>query len=355
MVATTVGAGLFGLPYVVSRAGLVVGVGYLIGVSAAVIFAHTLYFKTLEAVGERKRLLGLVKEKFGSMWGTLAFVNILGGLVLALVAYLILAGQLTELLFPGGWIWGVLGFWLAASIPIILSLRRMVAAELIGGVIIVGAILVIFFAAWGSDIREAPAFNVASAFLPFGVVLFALTGWTAVEPIMDYGKKARAPSSLLLRGMAWGTVLSAALYLLFAIGIIYSAPLITEDTISGIVGWPLWKFSLLILLALFAIWTSYVPIGLEIRNALFHDARMSSALSALFVFAAPPVLLFLGLKDFLGVIGLAGSVFLGLEYVFIFFVAKSVLRLRGVAYGAAAVLAGLFLLGACYEVYTFLS
>src|SRR5882724_8141446 len=174
MGATTVGAGLFGLPFVIMRAGWAIGIAYLASVSAVIIFAHTLYLKTLQAVGERKRLVGLTKELFGPVSGALAFVNVVGGLMLALVAYLVLAGQLVELLFPGMWLWGVIGFWFLASIPILFSLRRLAAAELVGGIMIAGVILIIFFSAWGVSVRAVPTANLTYTFLPFGIILFAL-------------------------------------------------------------------------------------------------------------------------------------------------------------------------------------
>lgn len=354
MAATTVGAGLFALPYVFMRAGWLFGAGYLALLGGATIFTHALYFRALAHAESGVTLLGLVRKKLGSAWHMLGLAVILGGLLLALVAYLILAEKFSELIFPGMGIWGMLLFWACASIPVLFGLRRMVFVELAAGGLMIAAIIFIFLSSLGDQVsREIPVADFAYGFLPFGAVLFALTGWTAVEPIFAAHARLGNGKHSAFTGMGWGTASAALLYLLFALGIISSASVITPDTLGGIGGWPFWKFGVMLVLGFFAILTSYIPIALEVKNTLVRDLRVPRVAGMYAVFLVPPLIFFLGLRDFLEVVGLAGSVFLGLEYVLILLVSGRILELRGTKRGILILLTALFALAAVYEIYTF--
>lgn len=354
MAATTFGAGLFALPYVFLKAGWLTGIFYLGALSGVVAFVQDLYRESLDAVDGRERLMGLSRTYLGLFWQRLAPLIIFASLVLALLVYLILADRFIKLIFPDIGIWGVLLFWLAGSAPIILKLRRFVAFEMLGVVMMAGIVLLIAFGI--NDITgfsRAPALDLKNAFLPFGAVLFSLAGWTAVEPILDYERLRRISPRASRKGMAVGVCIAAALYLIFVAGIFGSAAKITDDTLSGATNFPQWKFLSVIILGLVALWTSYMPIALEIHNGLEKDFRWPAFIRLATVVFVPPLLFFLGLSNFIAILGLAGGAFLGLNYLLIILVARKVLRLGPARNFFALLFAGLFILAAVYEVYYF--
>ena len=351
MTATTVGAGLFSLPYVFLRSGWLTGIFYLAALSAALAFVHRLYFRVLEKEGGDERLLGLALMhlgRFGRLWGLL---SIQGGLILALVIYLLLARGFSEMLFPGSGNLGLALFWLAGSLPLVFGLRRLIAAEILGAVMMAGMILAVFFYGFGDRLASLPVFSWDGFFLPFGPVLFSLAGWTAVEPIFDANRSPERKRAM--RAMAAGTFFAAALYALFVFGVLGSSAEIFPNALQGLADWPAWRFALLTVLGLFAIWTSYAPIGLEVANGIRTDLGWTRTASLAFVLLLPPALVALGLNDFLAVMGLAGGIFLGSEYLLLIAIAWRSLALsfREKAIGAALV--ALFLLGAVYEAYYF--
>lgn len=353
VVSTTVGAGMFALPFVFQEAGWGIGAAYLVALSAILIFIHYLYWQTLRATGGGVSLLALIKNKFGRFYFWLASLAIIGGLMLSLVAYLILSASFIGVVFPG-WDarWIIFAFWLVSAAPLLLRLKRFVFLEFIGAVLMLFLIAFIF-ASSGAPLKifEFSAADFQNGFLPFGAVLFALASWTAVEPVFRSQKESTGVGrSLLVFG--WATAISAILYLLFVAGIFGSALTITEDTISGLINWPLWKLLPLSALGLFAIWTSYLPINLEIRNSLAGLGWSERKSNYLAIFA-PPALLLLGLRDFLSVIGLAGGVFLGLQYVFIAATARKTLELRGAKKFFAGLTVFVFLLAVVYEIFYF--
>lgn len=352
--ATAVGAGLFSLPYVFSKAGWFLGTAYLLAVAAIFSFTHSVYYRVLDADKGNRRLLGISGKYFG-FWGHLfGLTAIIGGLVLALVIYLILAGEFSELLRPGSKNLGIFLFWLAGSLPIVLGLRRILFSELLGALTMIFIIGLVFWGVFGGSLPEMPSVNWREALLPFGPVLFSLAAWTVVEPVFDYAKRTGQKPKESLRAMTLGIYLAAFLYLLFVIGILGTATLIAPDTISGLNAWPEWKLTLLIILGFFAIWTSYIPIGLEIKNSLAHDLGVSRILAAAAVFLMPPLLLLLGFGNFFKVLGLAGGVFLGLEYLLILMAGKRVLALGPGQKFLINFLMLVFALGAVYEIYYFI-
>lgn len=78
--AATIGAGVFALPYVFLAAGWFTGLFYLLIFSAIVVSAHALYFRVLEKVKERNRLLGLSRGYLGRLGFGVGLFVILGGL-----------------------------------------------------------------------------------------------------------------------------------------------------------------------------------------------------------------------------------------------------------------------------------
>lgn len=356
--ATTLGAGIFALPYVFLKAGWLAGLFYLVVLAAVMVLAHILYFRVLQKTGEKNRLLGLARLYLGEFGFIVGLLAILCGLILTLVIYLILAGQFVRLLFPSvPTALAAACFWLAAALPLLLKERRSVGLEVLGIILMAGIIFFIFFSSNPAGaLSIVSALNLRSLFLPFGAVLFALAGWTAVEPVFDSEKRSKSeftPAVQPYLALAAGTLVAAALYLVFVVGIFGSPGAITPDTISGLFGWPTYKLILLAALGLFAIWTSYLPIGLEIKHSFENDLRLRHASSLGLVIFLPPILLFLGLNNFSRVIGLVGGVFLTLQYLLIILVGKKVLEIRGAKGLFLNLLSFVFILAAVYEVYYF--
>ncbi len=356
MAATTIGAGIFSLPYIFQASGWPLAIFFLFALSAAVHFSQFLYLKSLAAEGGRRRLLGMVGEYYGPVGRQFGLVVIVGGLVLTLVVYLVLAGSFLSLFAPGWILPGTFIFWLTASLIIIFQLRRLVVSEVLGSMFLLAVVAWIFLA--GSGGLTADKFHLlpssASAWiLPFAPILFALAGWTAVEPIYEYAKKRGLSLRECGSAMAAGTFGSALAYALFVLGITGASVLVTPDTVSGLSGSGLLFLLPIAILGVLAIWTSYVPIGLEVRRSLEVDLRWPLGWSTAVVLFLPPLLLRLGLSDFLAVIGLVGGVFLGLEYVLILIAGRRALRLRGGERAWTSLLILVFVLAAVYEIYHF--
>lgn len=352
IIAATIGAGLFTLPIIFKQAGWGTTTAYLVVFSGVLTYAHSLYWRTRVAEKTDLSLLGLVRKEFGPRTQKVAFLAIVGGLILTLVIYLILGAKFLGLLFPlEGW--PAFIFWILASLPLLFSIKRFAELENLGTVLKAGIIIIIFFAALNPGaLFSTPSFEAGKAFLPFGAILFALAGWTAIEPAMAAAgeEKFGTKTKWLL---VLGTVISATLYLFFVMSIFGSANSITPDTISGLAGWPVWRRWAILALGIFATWTAYLSISLEAKNSLGKGSNWKDSSAVAAVVFGPLLLLWAGLDNLMGAIGLTGGLFLSVQYIFIILLAKKKLKLCGFEDFASAFLVAVFLVGALYEIYYF--
>ncbi len=351
LAASTIGAGMFSLPYVFKESGWLLGIFYLVTLGCAIIFAHHLYWLVLERVGERKRLLGLVRAYLGHWAFYAALISIIVGLLLTLVIYLILAQDFGRMILPPPLEnFGAALFWITVSLPLLMKLSRFVGAEFIATFFKISIVVFVFFAGRGNSF-SVPALNAENIFLPFGAILFSLAGWTAIEPMFEWRRKNRDKKAL--PGLALGTTISAAAYLIFVAAILSSGIAVSSDIFSGSSSWPAWELNIFVLLGILAVWTPYLSISLEVKNEFQNDLHIPASLSLAAVFFLPPLIFMSGFFNFIGAISIAGGVFLALQYIFIILVAKKIIGLSGGKKFFANLLLLLFLAAAVYEVYYF--
>lgn len=355
VVAATVGSGIFAIPYVIQRAGWLLALAYFIILIAVVTLSHVLYFRTLAVRGGKKRLLGLAEEYFGRTGFWLAFFSIVIGLSLGFVGYLILGEQFVHALIPGIPLVAALAiFWFVLSLLVFFSEGNIVPLEITGVALLFGAILFIFLSSDPLHISlRVPVLSAANFFLPFGAVLFSLAGWTSVEPIFEIEKRAgdsgRRPLFFVV-----GAVLAGVIYWLFSFGVLNASPVVTPDTISGILSWPTWRRDTLSIIGLLAMGIVAIPLSREIRGALEKDLGWNSFVSRFALVAAPLAAILLGFNDFFLVVSLAGGIFLSTQYILIISVGRRALRLPRREKVLLDVFIGVFICFAIYEIAGFI-
>jgi amino acid permease len=352
LIATTIGAGIFALPHLFLQAGWAAGLGTLGVLGALVFVAHRLYASAASREGGDDHLAGMAGRTLGPWGNAMSFIAVFGGLALSLVVYIILSANFARLFAADvNGDMAMAAFWLAGSLPLVVRMRFIGAASVFGTLVMAVLIVGLWLAAPTSGGVGTVPLVPGKALVPFGGVLFALAAWTAI-PAMMTSAGGRRPVHELSGPLAVGTVVVVALYALFAFAILGSGWTVTPDTISGIPEATRSVALALGVLGLFALWTSYVPIALELRDSLAGTLGSKGAATAA-VAVLPIALVGIGLRDFVSVIGLAGGVFLSLQYALIMAVSRKVLRLHGLARVATDIITLAFLAAALYELYVF--
>lgn len=327
LAGTIIGAGVFALPFVFQKAGIVTGLFYLGLFSACFIFIHLMYADLiLKTEGGRNfhRFPGYAKIYLGNWGFWTSILMTIVGMLFVLTVYLILSISFVNLIKPIGLNISdaskLLIFWLFGSAAIFLGIRRIALSEFLitGGIIVIILIIFGYGLSHFGKIISVQAFNLQNIFLPYGAVLFALSGRVAIPAVVSYFQKIRRPLAEIKKPIILGTLLPALVYLLFVFGIWGLSEVVSEDAISGLVGQiPKEVLALIGVFGLISLWSSYIVIGLDIKNALKFDLRFPKILAGLTVVVLPPLLYFWGFQSFLILVSLIGGIFIALEGIFI--------------------------------------
>lgn len=342
---------MFALPYLFNASGILVGVFYLIAAAFIFTLIHLRYADLIEHTSGRHRFAGYAQLYFGKAGFWLGAVVTGLGLTLVLTAYLSLGPVFLRLLVPAlGDSLSLYLFWGVGAAAILMSLNRLKNFEFLATIGMLVIILVLFgFGLSKGDVANLPTFDPALILLPYGAVLFALYGRPAISSLKTYFEENNLPLRNLRKAIILGTALPAVFYLLFALGIIWLSPQgVTPDSLSGLLLAPAGVVALIGVLGIFAIWTSYFLLGLEVRDILRYDFKLPSFLAIFLTIASPLVLYIAGLRNFIELVTLTGGVFLALESIMVILMHH---KLRGRTNFGEIALIIIFVIGGLYEIF----
>lgn len=313
LVGTIIGAGIFGLPYVISKSGIVPGVFYFAVLGGAVLLLHLMFGEIALRTAEKHRLIGYAQIYLGDWGKTVVTFSTVFGVVGALLAYIIIGGDFLRIAASPFFslqspAWSVV-FWAALSVFILRGIQAIAKAELLMNLALFFVVAVIFaFALPRMEIQNFRMFEASQVFLPFGVVLFALAGWAAIPEIADLFKKKKDKKKLD-NLIVLASVITVGLYVLFSLVVAgVSGNETSPDALSGLE--PFLGKNIVILGALFgliAIAASFLVLGNYLKNSLRYDFKVPHLLAAGVATLTPLALFLLGFREFIAVIGLVGA------------------------------------------------
>ncbi len=343
---------MFALPYLFNAAGIFTGVFYLIVAAFVFIVIHLRYSSVIEETSGEHRFPGYARIYLGERGFWLGAIVAGLGLTLVLTAYLALGPVFLRLLIPGlGGSLNLYLFWGVGALATVLSLNRLKNFEFLAVVAMLAIILVLFGFGLeeGGGATELPLFNPALIFLPYGAVLFALYGRPAISSLKDYFKENNLAFRNLRKAIILGTAAPAAFYLLMVLGVLWLSPQgASPDSLSGLLLAPSWVVILMGVLGIFALWTSYFLLGLEVKNILRYDFKFPSFLATTTAVTAPLAFYLLGLRNFIELVTVIGGVFLAAESIMVILMHH---KLRGRAHKGELILIAIFILGGLYEIW----
>lgn len=322
LAGTIIGAGIFALPYTFYKAGLIPSLFYLIFFSCVFILINLMYADVITRTGGKHRFAGYARIYLGKLSEWIAVFSSIIGMILILTIYLIISVKFIKLVAPDiSIIYSVIIIWALGSLGVFLNIKKLSLIEFITNGGIVAIIIVTFF--YGTknlgNIASVPLLDISGLFLPYGIILFSLTGRVAIPAIVGYFTNNNQPAKMVIRPIIYGTLASAFLYLLFVIGILGISPTPSDDSVSGLIGKiPNLALILLVgLLGLVSLWNTYIVIGRDIKKSLNYDLKLPNILAGVITIFTPLILYFSGLQNFIRLVELVGGIFIGLEGIFI--------------------------------------
>lgn len=321
------GAGIFGLPYVISKSGIIPGIFYFVVLGGVVLLLHLMFGEIALRTKEKHRLIGYASLYLGKWAKKLVTVSTIVGMVGALLAYIIIAGDFLEIIFSSflpfsSFVYSLL-FWAFFSLFILRGIQTIAKMEFLLSLALFLVIFGVFlFAIPKVHLENFVLFDAAHIFLPYGVVLFAFAGWAAIPEVAELFKNRKEKGNLD-NLIWWAFVPCGALYALFTFFVIgVSGPQTSQDALSGLT--PFLGNHVVILGALFgmiALATSFLVLGNYLKNSLRYDHKVSDAVAAGIALGTPLLLFLVGFREFIAVMGVVGAfigVFEGVVIVLIY-------------------------------------
>ncbi len=332
LVGTIVGAGMFGIPYVVAQSGFLIGAVFLFILTIVSILLHLAYGEIAYKTPGKHRLVGYAEHYLGKYGKVIVTISLLIGFFGSLLVYIIISGEfLSELfspLFGGSSFVYSLIFFAIGSLGVLKGLKLIEQLELVIGLLLCGIVLLIFFSGiFHLDVSNLKSINLKQFFLPYGVILWALAGGAAVPELKEVVK---GNGKSYKKAIVLGTLIPAVLYFLFMFVVVgVSGERTSPEAIQGLMG--ILGREITYIGAAFgalASITSFFVIGLALKKVFWYDYRINKNLSWFLVCFIPLLGFLLGLREFIPIIGFLG-VFLGaIESVSIILIYKKVSRIK---------------------------
>jgi len=314
LIGTLVGAGIFGIPYVMSRSGIVPALFYLVFLGGALLLIHLFYGEIILRTKGRHHLPSLAGKYLGKKGKFLATISAIVGLSGALLAYVIIGGDFLKIVFSSFLdlpsFYFSLFFLAFLSYFIFRGMKLIAPTELITNIIFFLIVFAIFLLAFPKvNLENFSLINLEESFLPYGVILFSLIGFTAIPgvgAILETDKERKSFKKVLVLGF----FVTVVLYILFSLTVVgVSGKGTTSETLQGLI--PFFGPQIIFFGALAAVITladSFLAIGLYLRNTLIYDYNFSKITASIFTCFIPMILFLLGFRSFIETIGFVGII-----------------------------------------------
>ncbi len=216
LIGTIIGAGVFAIPYVFSQSGVITCLVYFLVVAIAVTLLHLFFGEIVLRTKEESRLSGFAGRYLGKKAKVLVGLALIIGTVGSLLVYIILSGQFLKLVFPH-WL-SVFQFsllaWLVLSFLVFCGTRSIAWLELLlASALFLTAGVVIVFCLPKIQLHNFSLFNPGKLFLPFGVFMFSLVGWSAVPESEDILLNKKQLKSVII----FALIACAIFYIIFGL------------------------------------------------------------------------------------------------------------------------------------------
>lgn len=313
----TIGAGILAIPYAIARVGILYGLLSIVLLGALMIGLNILLGKIVVEAKQELQLAGLARRYLGSLGGWIMTAVFYAMSSSVLVVYLIGVGHSLVSLFGGhAFLWSML-FFVVATLAIAIGLRTIKMIEFL---LTVGILLVVVVIALLSVpyivIVPVSHISLSDFFFPYGIILFAFHSASAIpeaHALLNHNHK-NFYRAILIAGC-----IALVVYGLFAavsVGVMgRETTEIATIGLGRVIGPSMAFFGSLF--AVLAMATSYLLVGLSLRDSLHWDFRVPRGVSVLCISAVPLILFLFGIRQFIAVMDFAGSVFVTIEILLI--------------------------------------
>ncbi len=363
IVGTVIGAGLFSVPFVISKSGILGLLIYLPVLAVIQYFLHKMFAEVILSTEEEHRIPGYVGFYAGRKYKKVVSLFCIAGAYGSLLAYVILGGRfLYQILGPylGGdpVIYSVVLF-AVESFIVLFGIKAIAEAELF----MTGFLLfvVVFLSIKSLNVVSLDNFKFVDwkfMLLPYGPIFFSVGGQAAIPEVCRLLKNEKKK---IKKAIMIGTAIPPIVTLLFVFTVVGATGIhTTPDTVEGLKS--VLGNGIIIFVSIFGllgITTSFLTTTQAVREIYWWDFKMNKTLAWALACVVPLILFFLGAQDLRKVVGITGAVsggIIGMIMVFLNMAVKdkaqkkSIIKVR-VTKLLAFFLSALFIFGLSSELF----
>jgi len=315
LIGAIVGVGIFAVPYVVAKAGFLLGLFFLFVLGGVALLFHLLYGEIVLRTPGKHRYVGYAEIYLGQ-WGkwliTFTSIFIFYG---ALLAYIIVGGKFLQTIFGGtDFVWSLF-FFAVCSLAIFFGLKVITKIEVLMTLFLIAVIILIF-------IKSLPMIKLDNLstldwqyfFLPYGVIFWAVTAASAIPEMKEIFKQNY---QLFKKAITWGTLLPVFLHLFFILTVVgVTGHQTSPEAIQGL-AMALEDHTIIFgaIFGLLAVTTSFLVVGLSLKKTFWYDYKINKYLAWALTCFIPLIAYLCELRDFIAVIGFLGATLGGLQMI----------------------------------------
>ncbi|MDA3839542.1 MAG: amino acid permease [Patescibacteria group bacterium] len=357
MIGTVIGVGMFSIPFVAYKSGILVFLVMIIVLGFIQYYMHLMYAEIVLSTKKKHRVPGYVAQYLGPRYKKPALVIVLISANLAILSFIIIGGIfLSEIFSPafGGSAFVYSFIMYIFSIALTYKGIKFIAKlEFAMTILLFVVIGIIFFAGLPHvDITNYTVISWKNILLPYGAVFMAIGGMTAIPTVCSLlsHKKSNIRSAIF-----WGTVIPMLITILFVLTIVgVSGASASADALAGLQG-RLGSGVLIISLifGLISVITSLVMFVEATKEIYWWDLGISKKHAWELSVGVPFVLFLFGINNLTSVVSLSGAVIGGVvSIIYILLILrvkakpqqKSVIEIK-INHGISFALFVLFVLG----------
>ena len=303
----TIGAGILGIPYVVAQSGLFIGLMHLIILGIFILILNLYVGEIALRTKGTHELTGYASLYLGRYGKKTMTIILIIGIYGALIAYLIGEGQALAAIFnyPNDNIFTIL-FFIIVSPIIFFGLKIFEKAELAIGVGVLSLIFVLVLLLFPyMQSSHLTTISPQKAFIPYGVILFAFLGATAIPEMKE---ELRKNKKQLKKAIIIGSLIPLIVYLLFTIIIIGVTGESTTEIATIGLGFALGKNMLLLgnIFAVLTMTSAFLGLGLALKWMYIYDYKINNSFAFLLTCFIPLFIALLGITTFIKTLALTG-------------------------------------------------
>src|SRR3989338_1623955 len=213
LIGTIVGAGMLGIPYVVSQAGLLYGLGLILILGLGFVLLYLMLGEVVLRTKEQHQIAGYAEKYLGPtgkrIMTLITFVSIYG----ELTAYLIGEGISLHAIFKvGSPLLYTLLFLVVGVLIVWRGVKSTGKAELYLIMLLLIVVVIIgFYSLDKIEQQHLTVFNPTNFFLPYGIILFSLLGFAAIPEMQE---ELGNDKKLMKKSIIIGAIIPIMLYVL---------------------------------------------------------------------------------------------------------------------------------------------